>query len=327
LFDHIELDFDVSTAISVKEISVELNHEPIFHQGYVGGSDFTGRRSTTLSDIFDFRLKRLGYTPPWSRFLSPAVPFDGSELESNPVVRKAAGDLGQAWNPKYGGKWETVGGEWDGSPRFWCSEFASWALRERIGIPKQRTCVRMLRWFLADGTYFGPLSGTMIAPPNATPEEIAEARWRLVEKNYRELGDRVLTGCYCSTKSRGHSVIFLYWIGPNGSKKRASTFAGLLEDIETTEPEKETIPASFDPAYDLNWFASVGGCQGGKVSMRYHAVLRLCPARANWAPYLTGAKTDDRQNVLIWTVRQGKLFGEADVTDGFGLSYLLSEED
>ena len=50
---------------------------------------------------------------------------------SNPILHAAALEWGKSWSPKYGGVWlQNDNGEWYVKPVNWCSEFASWAIRQ-----------------------------------------------------------------------------------------------------------------------------------------------------------------------------------------------------
>ena len=57
-------------------------------------------------------------SPPPNIFRNP-YPYSPSEILNNPVLRIAAGDVGQAWGIKYGQEWGWV----NGYPSNWCDDF------------------------------------------------------------------------------------------------------------------------------------------------------------------------------------------------------------
>jgi hypothetical protein len=283
LFDNIKLTVEAAADIRIKRPRIMLNgvwvlnkKDPLTAAWVIAGRC---KRRHLDQMIKDYRgesnlLDISGITP--------GPRYDENAILWNAVVKKASGDIGQAWSPKYGGEWSKYDGEFDNSPRFWCSEFATWAIQAKLpnivhatGDDPNITTNDVKDWFDQHGTYL-----------------CAGDDWATANRRYDELGARVTIGSYVGVLMGGHSTVFLYWIGRNGAARRHSKLNELTKDLFYTNPAEGAVEIGhFDPGADFNWFAVINGNSGGRVrALRYFCVINLCRARAHWLPYLLGKR-------------------------------------
>jgi len=103
--------------INVKNVRMILNGTVICQKQFSSPKKITNYQPLDLTSYI--RETRLGHLRKYTN-------------SNNPILITAALEWGKAWNiMKYGGVWrKSVVGRWEEEPVNWCSEFASWVIRQ-----------------------------------------------------------------------------------------------------------------------------------------------------------------------------------------------------
>ncbi|HPQ68726.1 MAG TPA: hypothetical protein PKW95_06325 [bacterium] len=154
---------------------------------------------------------------------------------NNEIIRAAATHLGRNFPTDYGADWpyEEDAGLFIHRPLAWCSEFASWAIREGTkdsihSNVKVKTVKEMF-------DYYKGLSGQRCYTSKNT--------------EYSELGEKIQPGFYCGYYHRNldnslgpnHSMIFIRWtdgFDPNKATNKMTTISGVSGGVKVIEDYK-----------------------------------------------------------------------------------------
>ncbi len=181
--------------------------------------------------------------------MSEAIHYQGRILEhrllaagygvdhDNEIIRVAATHLGRNFPTDYNGQWpyDENAGLYIHRPLAWCSEFASWAIREGTkdtvhSNVKATTVQGLFNYYYND----------------------TNRNWRCYNANrinYSELGEKIKPGFYCGyyhEKSDGslgpnHSMIFIRWtdgFDPNKATNKMTTISGVSGGVKVIEDYK-----------------------------------------------------------------------------------------
>ncbi|HPQ69627.1 MAG TPA: hypothetical protein PKW95_10905 [bacterium] len=274
IFDHIWLeraDDNSGEPLLIKKVEIVLNEICICRVVWP--------RYNTVSNYLD---------------LSPHIERDRQDAlryrdNPNSMLKLLAGELGQAWSPKYGSKWLKF--HFDNPDRFvftphprnWCDDFANWAMFTNGKIENYSSWyhdIDVMTERLIENNYF-------ILPYN-TP--------------YPLLRNYVKPGYYANPHR--HATFFLYWVPPVPSAE--FSYSRLYDESNITEslrrykmvlenhcPEKIGDGnlfqrGHFQPQNDLNWFCHISGSSGDRVRIGVSAVIRL------------GDYNDQKKDVRDW---------------------------
>ncbi len=183
---------------------------------------------------------------------------------NNGIIRAAAGDYGKSWSNKYPAYWRKTcerrkgwhGLHCDWHLDSWCTEFATWAIRQGSSLSPEHL------YFAAEAGIWFDDNGKWISPGN----NIA----------YESLGELVRKGFYCSINSTdslhndSHSTLFLDWVEPFNANLHTNWFWGLGGNqgggkvcykkfyVTKNDPDENPDLELFDRWSGLVWVRNLG---------------------------------------------------------------------
>ncbi|NLH49803.1 MAG: hypothetical protein GX444_14575 [Myxococcales bacterium] len=304
-FDQIHIEIEARKSLVLRNLKITLNGCVIIELDYDAFLIPAGKTIviTDTDKIWKSKKHKLLYQGDDFGPLYP-LSYQPQEILDSRILSTAVGELGQAWNPKYGTNWPKKNGIWDNIPEFWCTEFAAWALRvsgDFPQIPSVHSTFEMEEFF----------------KKGANRQFISAED---TSNTWLNIANKVQPGAYVALENSNHSTIFIYWIGPNGARRPCNGFypelKEIVNDLDNTQPNDDTKPGNFNSNYALNWFKAIGGNQGGKVCIRYFAIVRLDASQRSWIDKLTNKNKKDKSVVVWCKVSQSD---PLKAYDGFGI--------
>jgi hypothetical protein len=297
LFDRIELTVQAYEDLHLHVLTVVLNGVQVYQVDFGGVMVHAGRAYERHfeNEIQSYRTRSVLYRR--GEVFVPAPGYSPDQIIANPIVKMAAGDLGQGWSRKYDAVWERHHHHWKPEPRVWCSEFARWVIQKGRGLhgmPEEAIWTGDLRAYFA-----------------------SRDRWLCANTDaWESLGARITTGFWASVKEGDHSTIFLYWLMRNPEAARSHSSAESMRDDVREGPLKDgggiPLPGPFDPTADINWFAVINGNQGGEVATQNFAIVR--PGSRSWVSVIR----EGFSHVMIWLAGETGPYRPWEIFDGFG---------
>ncbi|NLH51198.1 MAG: hypothetical protein GX444_21705, partial [Myxococcales bacterium] len=133
---------------------------------------------------------------------------------TNQIIRVAAGEIGKSWSPRYGNTWEKMS---DPKP-LWCSEFASWAIREgtngrllNVPIYDRQGTNNLILYFLKHTAYI---------TSNSTEEHpLTDKEAHIIVNTFAQISATIKAGYYVPMfgdteepwGTADHSGLFISW--------------------------------------------------------------------------------------------------------------------
>lgn len=171
-----------------------------------------------------------------------------------PILKVAAEYLGQSYSPIFKGFWPQQVNYWAYKSRFWCSEFAAWAIYKATNgkfnpfvFDLQGKSLTMFDYF-AD--YYTPNNSRSVIIP---AKWISKKGHEITPTSWDDLESAVKPGSYIKMNHGGHSGVFIKWTGRNSHTKSFLCIEGNGDNrVQISEKKVSNNKNAFDNA-DLVW--------------------------------------------------------------------------